>query len=174
MTRDIQSPLGASAIEWAAMRSHIACMAHIIQLDLGAFMSNLGVKGHPKYWEAHEHDQQFGENGSTAIGHSQRLQQEGNTRIKKVSAMRLGFTKIIQKVRISWHFESAETDPHIAVNACCIDYADNWSLKQVHWLSKMHSTNRSTTYYGYETQLGLHSGVAWVSLPITRIHLQVT
>jgi len=29
-------------------------------------------------------------------------------------------------------FESPETDPHIADNACCIDYADTWSSKQVY------------------------------------------
>jgi len=34
-------------------------MAHVIQLPLGAFMSNLGVKGSSKSSEAHEHDQQF-------------------------------------------------------------------------------------------------------------------
>jgi hypothetical protein len=42
-------------------------MAHVIQLSLGAFLSSLGVKGPNKSWEAHEHDQQFGENESTDI-----------------------------------------------------------------------------------------------------------
>jgi len=35
-------------------------MAHIIQLALSAFMSNLGVKARTKSWEAHERDQHFG------------------------------------------------------------------------------------------------------------------
>jgi len=39
-------------------------MAHVIQLALGAFMSRLDVKGLTKFWEAHECDQQFGENES--------------------------------------------------------------------------------------------------------------
>ena len=42
-------------------------MAHVIQLALGAFMSSPGVKGLTKSWEAHERDQQFGENESIDI-----------------------------------------------------------------------------------------------------------
>ena len=77
-------------------------MAHVIQLALGAFMSSLRVKGYTKCCEAHERDQQFGENESTDIGTSQGLRKEGNGRIDKVSAMRPGLTKIIDKVRIAW------------------------------------------------------------------------
>ena len=76
-------------------------MAHIIQLSLGAFMSSLGVKGRTKSWEAHERDLQFGENESIYVGKCQRLRKEGNARINKVSAMRPGLAKIIEKVRIS-------------------------------------------------------------------------
>jgi len=76
-------------------------MAHVIQLALGAFMRSLGVKGHTKFWEAHERNQQFGENESRNIGKSQRLWKEGNARINKVSAMQHGVAKIIQKVCIS-------------------------------------------------------------------------
>jgi len=65
-------------------------MAHVIQLALGAFMSSLGVKGRSKSWEAHEHDQQFGMNGSIDIGRSQGLREEGNPRINMVSAMKPG------------------------------------------------------------------------------------
>jgi len=107
-------------------------MMHVIQLALGTFMSTLGVKDRTKSWEAHEHDQQFGGNKCTHIGKSQRLRKEGNARINKVSARRPGSAKIIEKVRISTYFESAETDLHIAENACCIDYADTWSSKRVH------------------------------------------
>jgi len=73
-------------------------MAHVIQLVLGAFMSSLSVKGRTKSWEAHQHDQPSGENESTVIGKSQRLRKEGNARINKVSAMRPGLAKIIEKV----------------------------------------------------------------------------
>jgi hypothetical protein len=107
-------------------------MAHVIQLALGAFMSSLGVKGRTKCWEAHERDQQFGENESTDIWKSQRLRKEGNARINKVSAMRPGLAKIIEKVRISTYFQSPEADLHIAENACFIDYTDTWSSKRVH------------------------------------------
>jgi hypothetical protein len=106
-------------------------MTHVIQLALGAFMSSLGLKGRTKSWEAHERDQQFGENESTDIGKSPRLRKEGNVRINKVSAMRPGLAKIIEKVRISTYYESAETDLHIAENACSINYADTWMSKRV-------------------------------------------
>jgi len=101
MTHELQSTLQASGIEWPALRNHITCMAHVILLALGAFMSSLGVKGHTKSWEANERDQQFGENESIDIGKCQRLRKEGNARINKVWAMRPGLAKIIEKVRIS-------------------------------------------------------------------------
>jgi len=101
MTRELQSTLEASGIEWLALKNHIPCMAHVIQLALGAFMSSRGVKGRTKSWEAHEHHQQFGENERIDIGKSERLRIEGNARINKVSAMRPGLAKIIEKVRIS-------------------------------------------------------------------------
>jgi len=128
MTCELQSTLEASGIEWPALRNHIPCLAHVIQLALGLFMSTLGVEGLTKTWEAHEPDQQFGENESIDLGKSQRHRKEGNARINKVSAMRPGLGKIIEKVPISRYFQSPETDLHIAENACCIDYADTWSV----------------------------------------------
>jgi len=101
MTHKMHSTLEASGIEWPALRNHILCMAHFIQLALGVFVSSLGVKGGTKSWEAHERNQQFGENESIDIGKSQRLRKERNARIHKVSAMRPGLAKIIEKVRIS-------------------------------------------------------------------------
>jgi len=101
MTRELQSTLEASGIKWLALRNHIPCMAHVIQLALGPFMSSLGVKGRAKSWEAHERDQQFGENESIDIWKSQRLRKEGNARINKVSAMKPGLAKIFEKVCIS-------------------------------------------------------------------------
>ena len=101
MTRELQSTLEASGIKWPALRNHIPCMVHIIPLALDAFMSSLGVKGSTKSWEAHERDQQFGENESIDIGKSQRLRKEGNARMNKVSAMKPGLAKIIEKVHIS-------------------------------------------------------------------------
>jgi len=136
MTREPQTTLEASWIVWAALRNHISCMAHVIQLSFYAFMSSLGLKGHTKSWEAHERDQQFGENESIYIRKSHRLRREGNAWIIKVSVMSSGLAKIIEKVRISRYFESPETDLHIAENACCIDSSDTWSSKRVHSLSK--------------------------------------
>jgi hypothetical protein len=90
MTREFQTTLEAPGIEWPALRNHIPYKVHVIQLALGAFMNRLGVKGRTKSWEAHERDQQFGENESIDIGKSQRLQKEGNARINKMSAMKPG------------------------------------------------------------------------------------
>jgi len=64
-------------------------------------MSSLGVKGHTKSWEAPERNQQFGENESIDVGKSQRLRKEGTAKINRVSAMKPGLAKIIEKVRIS-------------------------------------------------------------------------
>ena len=148
MARELQSTLEASGIWWPAKRNHVPRMAHVIQRALGAFMSNLGVEGYMMSWAAHECDQQFGENESTDIGKSQRLRKEGNARINQVSAMRPGLAKIIQKVYISRHFERPKTDLHIAENTWCIDYAETWSSKRIHCLSKSQRPNCSTTYYG--------------------------
>jgi len=173
MTRKLQSTLEESGIEWPALRNHIPCMAHIIKLAWGAFMSSLGVKCRTKSWEAHEHDQEIGENESVDIGKSQRLRKEGNARINMVSAMKPGVAKIIEKVRIWWYFETPEADHHLAENACCINYANTWSPKRVHWLSTSQSPHCSTSDYGCEDMLELYTGVARALLPPTGIHTWV-
>jgi len=97
-------------------------------------MSSLGVKELTKSREAHERDQQSGENETLDFGKSQRLRKEGNARIIKVSAMKPGLANIIEKALMSRYFEIAETDLHIAENSCYINYTNTWSSKQVHWL----------------------------------------
>jgi len=169
-TRELQSTLEASAIQWPALWNHIPCMAHIIQLALGAFMSRLGVKGRTKSSQAHDRDHQFRENESPDNDKSQRLRKEVNARINKVSAMKPGLAKIIEKVCISRYFASPEIDLHIAENACCMDYADTWWSKQFHWLSKSKSSHRGTTDYGCEDTAERDTGVARACLPITGIH----
>jgi len=170
MTCELESTLEGSGIEWPALRNHIRCMAHVIQLAVGAFMSSLHVKGRNKSWEAHERDQQFGENESIDIGKSQRLQSEGNASINKVLAMRPGLAKIIEKVCISWYFENPETDLHRSENACYIDHADTWSSKRVHWLSQSQIPHCSTSDDGCEDTLELYIAVTWAGLPITGFH----
>jgi len=101
VTWELQSTLQASGIGLPALRNHIPCMVHIIQLASVAFMSSISVKRCTKSWEAHEHDHQFGENESVHIGKSQRLRKESNARINKVSAKRQGLAQIIEKVRNS-------------------------------------------------------------------------
>jgi len=152
------------------MSNLIPCMAHVIQLALGVFMKSLHIKGCTMSWEAHERNQQFEDNQSTDIGRSQRLRKVGNARIDKVLALWPGLAKIIEKVRISRHFERPETHHQIAENAWCIDYADTWSSKQVHWMLKRQSTYPSTTYYGCENLVEYDTRDAWVGLPIIRIH----
>jgi hypothetical protein len=100
MTQELPSTLDASGIMWPAMGNHIPCIAHVIQVALGAFISSLELKGRTKSWEAHEQVQQFGENETTDIGKSQRLQKEVNARFNKVSTMQPGVAKIIEKVPI--------------------------------------------------------------------------
>lgn len=95
MTRELQRMLQGSGIDWSAGRNHIPCMAHVIQLCLGAFMSSLGVKGREKSWEAHERDQQFQASGNRI---PEQRKQQGNARVAKVVAMKPGLPKIIEKV----------------------------------------------------------------------------
>jgi hypothetical protein len=76
-------------------------MTHIMLLALGAFISTVVGQDCIKSWEAHEPEQQFGEYESVDIWKSKTLQKEGNARINKVSAMRPGLAKMIEKVRIS-------------------------------------------------------------------------
>jgi len=54
MTCELQSTLDNSGIVWPALSNHIPCMAHLIPLPVGAFMSSFGVNGHTKSWEAHD------------------------------------------------------------------------------------------------------------------------
>jgi len=173
MTRELQSTLEASAIEWPALRNHIPCMAHVIQLAFGAFMSCQAVKGRTKSWEAHECDQQFGEYESIDIGQSQRLRKEGNARINMVSAMRPGLAKVIEEGRISWYFESPDADLHIAEKVWCINYANTWSPKQGYWLSKSQSPHCRSSNYGCEDTLQLYTGVAPAGRSFTGIHTRV-
>jgi len=107
------------------------------------------------------------------IGKSQRFQNEGNATITKVSAMRPGLAKVIEKVCNSRNYEIPKTDLHIVENACCIDQTDTWLLKRVDWPSLRQSMNRSTYYYAWENLLELDSGVTWVSLLISTICQQV-
>jgi len=173
MTHELQSTPEVSAIQWPALRNHIPCMPFIIQLALGAFMSSLGVNCRTKSWEAHEYDQQFGENDIIDIENSQRLRKEGNSRMNKVSAMKPALAKIVEKVRTSWYFASPENDLHIADNACCNDYADTWLSKRVHWLTNGQSSHGCTNDYGCEESMEPNTGVAGVSQPITGIHMRV-
>jgi len=173
MTGALQPTLQPSGIEWPALRNHIPYLAHDIQLVLGAFMSSLGVKGLIQSRETHQRNQQCGENQTTENGRSQRFRKEGNARFDQVSAMRLGLAKIIEKLHIWSNVDSPEIAINIGANPGFNDYTETCPSKQVDWLSKSQSENPSTANYGCEETVESDTGVAWVSLPITRIHPQV-
>jgi len=122
----------ALAIEWPAFSYHIPCMVYIIQLLFSAFLSILKVNDHTKTWDGNKHYKQFEENEGTDLGKRQRHRNKGNARVDKVSAMRSGLGKIIEKVHTLRNFGSPETDHRIATNVCGIVYVDTWSLKRVH------------------------------------------
>jgi len=170
MSRKLQSILQDATIELPGWRNHLPCLVHFIQLALGGFMSSVSLKGLSKSWEAHERNQQFGENKGIDMGNSQRLRKEGNARINKVSPLRPCLAMIIEKVCISRYLQSAETNLHIAENACCIHYADTWSSKWDHWQLQSQCLDCATTYYLCEDILGFDNGVDSASLSIPRIH----
>ena len=87
--------------------------------------------------------------------------------------MKPGLAKTIEKVHISWFFESPEIILHKAENARCIEYTDIWLSKRVHWLLQSQSPNRGISNYGCEDTLQLYTVVAWASLPNTGIHTGV-
>jgi hypothetical protein len=57
MTREVQSRLGVLRIELPALSNHRPCMAHVIQLALGALMSSLDLNGRTMSLEAEEPNQ---------------------------------------------------------------------------------------------------------------------
>jgi len=164
----LQSILEASGLESPALTYHIPCMAHVIQLALGAFRSNLGIHGCTKSWESHECNQQDGENDSLYIGKIQRLWKEGNATINKLSAMKPGVPQVIEKVCISIYFETIETNLYMAANTCYIEYAGNRLLKRVLSASTCQSMNRTITYFESEDSLESNTGVASASLLIMK------
>ena len=117
LTPELQPTLGASQIEWPALRTYIPCMAHFIQLALGGFMGTLSVKDCTKSCEANECNQNFVKNECTDIVKSQRLRTESNAGINKVVVLKTGLAKIIENIHISTYFDSPENNLHIAVNA---------------------------------------------------------
>jgi hypothetical protein len=131
MTQELHSTLDASGIIWPAIRIHIPCMAHLIQLALSAIISSLRVNGHTKSWESHERNQRFGKNECTDTSNSHRLQKDGNAKINKVLDMRSALAKIIKNVCFSRHLQSPETDIHIREKTGCIDYTTIWLRKRV-------------------------------------------
>jgi len=136
-------------------------------------MSGLGVTGRTNSWEAHECDHQFVDNQSIDIRKSQRLRKESNAWINKVLAMEPALAKMIQKVRISWYFESPKIVYKIAENACGIDFADTGSSKRVHRVSNSQNPCRGTSDYGCEAALELINGVVRVRVQIMGIHARL-
>jgi len=56
ITHEQQPTLEASGTEWPAFRTHLLCMANVIQLAVETLNSSEGVNGHIMRCEAHERD----------------------------------------------------------------------------------------------------------------------
>jgi len=173
MTRELQSTLEASGIEWPTLRNHIPCMAHPNTAGFRCIHEQSQCKRPHQVLRSPWARSAFWREWSIDIGNSQRLRKEGNARINKVFTIRPGLAKIIGKERISWYFESPEAGLHIAENASCINYTNIWSPKRVYWLSKSQSPHCSTSDYGCEDTLELYTGVTQEHLPFTGIHTGV-
>jgi hypothetical protein len=93
MTRKFQEALVASGQEWNAAQNHIPCMAHVIQLVLGAFMASLGIQGRAKSWAEHEREKQTQCQPSKG-----KVPAKKRTRVCRVEELEAGFHKIIEKV----------------------------------------------------------------------------
>jgi len=171
MTGERQSTLEATGIEWPASRHHIPWVAHVIRLALGTFMNNPKVKGCTMTWEAREHNHQiwrqwmlrhWKESKTSERAQYWNEQAVGNeTWFRKDNSE----TTYFKKFWMSWYWPSYSGE--------CMLYWLRWHQVGVHWLSKIQSTHCGTTYSGFEHTVELDTGVAWVSLPIMRIHPQV-
>jgi hypothetical protein len=110
-------------------------------------MRGVSANSQSKAWEESECDQQFGANERIHIGISQRLRKVGDAGIIKVLAMRPGFGKINDNLYMSRNVQILETNFSIPAIACCIDYTDTRSSKQIHSLSTIQWTNCRTIYW---------------------------
>jgi hypothetical protein len=92
MTGSLQLLLEESGVEWSAEQNHMPCMAHVIQLALGAFMNALGVKGREKSWEDTEREKMTADSGRVV------KKKIGGARVERVALLKGGFNKIVEKV----------------------------------------------------------------------------
>ena len=95
MTRCLEKIFEARMIKWSAAQNHMACMTHVIQLTLGAFMDSLGVKGRGKSWEDTEREKIGEESSRRRIGRRNPI---GGARVGRVESLEPGFNKIVEKV----------------------------------------------------------------------------
>lgn len=57
MTKVLSEVLESDGVNWDSKVNHVPCMAHVIQLGLGAFMDSLKVKSREKSWALAETDE---------------------------------------------------------------------------------------------------------------------
>lgn len=101
MASDLSGLLAEESVQWDAAKYHVPCMAHVIQLVLGAFMKSLGVKSREKSWGAAEKDRQFAgedEDMGPPEDNAKKVSKLFNARADRVGAMTKGFNKIVEKV----------------------------------------------------------------------------
>ena len=90
MCKALEDALGKLRVRhhWEAAKYHVPCMAHVIQLCLGAFMSALEVRSRERHQTAVDEGIELGGEGS-----------EARTRkLREFCDMPPGFAKIIEKV----------------------------------------------------------------------------
>ena len=81
----LQNALEIVGVTWPAANNHMPCIAHVIQLSLGAFMKELKITGRESYYQEEERDQL-------------KKDKKGRSRIERFNDMPRGFKKIVEKV----------------------------------------------------------------------------
>ena len=82
----LQAALNLIGVKWSAWNNHMPCMAHVIQLSLGAFMKELKIGGREKFYVEQVFRQEDSEGGK-------------KSKIEKFLDLPKGFGKIVEKVR---------------------------------------------------------------------------
>lgn len=81
----LQAALKIVGVKWSAFNNHMPCMAHVIQLSLGAFMKELKITGRAKFYAEQAFRQEETEQGK-------------KSKIQKFLELPKGFAKIVEKV----------------------------------------------------------------------------
>ena len=95
MSAGIERAMAIMGHQWSSANNHMPCMAHVIQLALGAFMSKLQIAGRESYYQEEQRDQLVEVEGLGPGGRGKM------SRIERFKLMPKGFKKTIEKVSIA-------------------------------------------------------------------------